>query len=274
MRERRPGVWEIRIAAGTDPATGRTVQKSVTFHGTETEAAAYRIALVSAHNARRSLTEPAPLLTVGSLLERWLEADHPWKPSTRIGYASNVRHLRADRLLADRRVSDLTPRLMRAGFDRWAATGATPSVIAGRFRVLRSAIGWAYDERIIDDHPLRTMRGPSRVEPRRPIRDENLAALLRAAEARVLEALANDHVNPGGLPRRHRAEQDLLLVRLAADSGARRGELTALRFGDLNQRVLTITRSVSGDVITTPKSGQARSLTLGEAHPPPSFGTA
>ncbi len=138
-------------------------------------------------------------------------------------------------------------------------------MIAGRFRVLRSAVGWAYDVRIIDDHPLRSMRGPSRVEPRRPIRDEDLAALLRTAEARVLEALANDHGNPAGLLRRHRAEQDLLLVRLAADSGARRGELTALRFRDLNQRVLTITRSVSGDVITTPKSGRARSLTLGTA---------
>ena len=83
MRERRPGVWEIRIGAGTDPATGRTVQKSVTFHGTEPEAAAYRLALAAAHRARRSLAEPAPQLTVGSLFDRWLEADHPWKPSTR-----------------------------------------------------------------------------------------------------------------------------------------------------------------------------------------------
>ena len=164
-------------------------------------------------------------------------------------------HLRADQFLTDRRVTDLTPRLVRAAFERWKTQGASPSVIAGRFRVLRSAIGWAYDERIIDDHPLRSMRGPGRVEPRRPIRDEDLAALLRTAEARVLEALANDHGNRAGLLRRHRAEQDLLLVRLAADSGARRGELTALRFDDLNQRVLTITRSVSGDVITTPSRG-------------------
>ena len=32
------------------------------------------------------------------------------------------------------------------------AAGASQSVIGGRFRVLRSAIGWAYDERVIDDH--------------------------------------------------------------------------------------------------------------------------
>ena len=96
-------------------------------------------------------------------------------------------------------------------------------MIAARFRVLRSAVGWAYDERIIDDHPLRNMRGPARVDPRRPIRDADLSALLRAAESRVLVSLANDDGGRAALARGHRAEQDLLLVRVAADSGARRG---------------------------------------------------
>ena len=38
LRERRPGVWEIRVAAGTDPVTGRTIQRSVTFHGDAADA--------------------------------------------------------------------------------------------------------------------------------------------------------------------------------------------------------------------------------------------
>ena len=38
MRERRPGVWEIRVAAGTDPVTGRTLQRSVTFYGSAVDA--------------------------------------------------------------------------------------------------------------------------------------------------------------------------------------------------------------------------------------------
>jgi hypothetical protein len=50
----------------------------------------------------------------------------------------------------------------------------------------------AYDERVIDAHPLRVMRGSGRVPPRRPLPDDALASLLRAAEARVLEAVAND----------------------------------------------------------------------------------
>jgi integrase len=59
------------------------------------------------------------------------------------------------------------------------------------------------------------------------------------------------------------AEQALLLVRVGADSGARRGELAALRFGDLTGRVLTIERNVSHGVLDSTKIGRSRRLTLG-----------
>ncbi|WP_235734416.1 tyrosine-type recombinase/integrase [Nocardioides alcanivorans] len=61
----------------------------------------------------------------------------------------------------------------------------------------------------------------------------------------------------------HRAEQDLLLIRLAADSGARRGELAGLRYPDLDGRVLHVDRAISGGVVTTPKSDRGWALTLG-----------
>ena len=50
-------------------------------------------------------------------------------------------------------------------------------------------------------------------------------------------------------PRLHRAEQLFLLARLAADSGARRGELAAIQLDDLDGDVLTISKSASGEVI-------------------------
>lgn len=265
IRQRQPGVWEIRIAVGTDPVTGRTLQRSVTFRGSEPDALAYRQDLAEEYAARRSVTKAAPMLTVGELLGRWLIADQPWKPSTMIGYRSNARFLGADPTLASVRVVSLTPRDVRRAFARWERDGASPAVIGGRFRVLRSATGWAYDERIIDHHPLRNMRGPGRSEPRRPVPDRDVRLLLGAAEARLLEVVANDHGTSSDGRRRHWAEQDLLLVRLAADSGARRGELAALRFTDLEGRTLQIRRSVSGDEITLPKSGQPRTLTIGSS---------
>lgn len=160
IRERRPGVWEIRVAAGVDAVTSRTLQRSVTFHGPAADAEAYRSQLAAEYAARRAMARAAPMLTVAELLERWLAADHRWKPSTWVGYRSNARHLIADAALARTKVVSITPRLLRAAFERWEAEGATPSVVAGRFRALRSAVGWAYDERIIDHHPIRSMRGP------------------------------------------------------------------------------------------------------------------
>lgn len=264
IRERRPGVWEIRIAAGSDPVTGRTLQRSVTFYGTGPDAEAYRVELAAEYAARRSVAQAAPMLTVGELLGRWLQADQAWKPSTRVGYVSNVKHLRTDPL-AGARVVSLTPRQVRAAMARWEAAGGSPAVIGGRFRVLRASVSWAYDERIIDVHPLRAMRGPARVEPRQPLDDTEVQALLSAAECSLLQAVANDTAIGRARHRRHLAEQDLLLVRLAADSGAQRGELAALRFGDLRGRALHIQRAVSATEIALPKSGRDRTLTLGSS---------
>jgi integrase len=263
LRERRPGVWEIRIAAGTDPVTGRVVQRSVTFHGTAGAAEAYRQELAAEYSRRRAATRAAPLLTVGELLERWLLADHPWQPSTWVGYRSIARKLVADRELAHQRVVSLTPRQLRATFARWSAAGASASVIGGRFRALRSAVGWAYDERIIDYHPIRNMRGPGRLEPRLPLTDDQLRAVLSTAETNVLVAVANDTGGLRARQLRQYAEQDLLLVRLAADGGARRGELAALRFGDRDGRVLHICRALSAGEIGSTKSRRPRTLTLG-----------
>lgn len=263
IRQRRPGVWEIRVAAGTDPVTGRTLQRSVTFRGAERDAEAYRRDLAAEYVARRSVSCAAPMLTVEELLLRWLTADHPWKPSTEVGYRSNVRHLLSDRRLAQTRVVSLTPPLVRQAFERWRSAGASEAVVGGRFRALRSAIGWAHDERIIDHHPIRAMRGPTRPAPRRPLSDGEVTRLLRHASAAALEAVANDTGSPSSSARRHRAQLDVLLVRLAADSGARLGELTALQFTDLKDRTLQIQRAVSAEVVTLPKSGHPRALTLG-----------
>ena len=59
------------------------------------------------------------------------------------------------------------------------------------------------------------------------------------------------------------AERNRLLVRLAADTGARRGELAVLRRIDLVGRVLWIRRNLSAEVLGTTKSGRTRRLTVG-----------
>lgn len=286
QRERRPGVWEVRIPVAPDPVTGRRRQLSVTVAGSAAEATARRAQLLAwcrdhphpvpgtevagVGGAGIGLLPPPSRVLVGQLLAVWLAADHPWKPSTYTGYRSVARSLAADPI-ADQRAQMLTPQQVRARLAAWETAGAGPAVAGGRFRTLRACLSWAYDERLIDTHPLRLMRGPRRPEPRWPLTRTEVHVLLLAAELRLLEAEAN---LPGArtLSRLHRAEQDLLLVRLAADTGARRGELTALRFTDLTGptgqpaatgRSLWIQRAVSAGQLTTPKSGHGRRLTLG-----------
>ena len=87
--------------------------------------------------------------------------------------------------------------------------------------------------------------------------------MLATAEANVLTAVANDTAGLRARQQRQYAEQDLLLVRLAADGGARRGELAALSFGDRDGRVLHISRAVSAGEVGSTKARQARTLTLG-----------
>ena len=261
QREIRPGVWEIRVPGDPDPTTGRLGRRSVTVHGTEQDADRARAGLLAP--AGPSGLPPGPVLTVGELLPVWLAADHAWKPSTLVGYRSTVRALVADPIAATR-VHVLNPRLLRATVTTWQHAGASDAVAAARVRVLRSAVGWAWDERLIEVHPVRFMRGPGRVPPRRPLAEDQVRTLLATAELRLLEAHANhEATSRPSTQRLHRAEQELLLVRLAADTGARRGELAALRLDDLDGRVLRIDRAVSAGVLTTPKAGRGRVLTLG-----------
>lgn len=145
------------------------MQRSFTFRGDRPAAEVWCRELAEEYAQRRAAHREAPFLTVADLLGRWIAAEHDWKPSTVSGYRSNIRGLGRDDVLNSHRVVSVTPSVVRQAMARWGAEGAGPSVVGGRFRTLRSAIGWAHEEGIIDRHPLASMRGPSRGEPRRHV---------------------------------------------------------------------------------------------------------
>lgn len=254
IRQRRDGVWEVRVSLGPDPVSGRSEVKSLTVFGSRDTAQdarrryAAEAAQVRAHRLARAE------IGLGDLLQVWLGACHGWKPSTMSGYRSIVKHLTADPL-GRRRAVDVTPPVLRAAMAAWRAARVGEATIFARVRCLRSCLRWAYAEQIIDRRPLDGMRGPPQPSVRLHAPVEAVRELIAVAE-RNLTAAVNERA-------RHKSEQVLLLVRLAADSGARRGELDALRLGDLDGDVLTICRAVSAEVVGTTKSGRVRRLTLG-----------
>jgi integrase len=254
-------VWEVRVALGADPVSGRSRVRSLTVHGDRKVAQLARLRWAEEADRIRVRGHARAGLTVADLLADWLATDHGWRPSTLAGNRSAAGHVARDRL-GRRPVTDVSPNVVRATCAAWSAAGWTDPTIYARIRVLRSAISWAYAERILDMHPLDGMRSPPATSVRMHATVEQIRDLLSHSK-RELDQAINDRGDSGtGWARVHHAEQVRLVTELAADSGARRGELAALQTSDLAGDVLTISRGTSSEIVGPTKTGRARRLTL------------
>jgi integrase len=266
MRERRPGVWEIRVVVANDEVTGRSVQRSFTVHGDADVAQARCAELVERFGVdRRALFCTGARLDLAELLERFLAGNGHWRPATRSSNTSVARFLTTDPL-GSTGLAAITPAVVEAAFSRWRRQGASAALVWGRWAVLRSALSWAVTQRFLRANPLDTMRAPPRPLPRKHLLPREVATLLRTADDQVTAAEQRLEVRPTGghaLEALFVAEQTRLLVRLAADTGARRGELATLRLSDLSGRVLTIERNLSLEILGPTKTGRNRRVTLG-----------
>jgi integrase len=262
MREKRPGCWEIRVVVSSRP----TVQRSFMVRGDETAADVRRRELVEEFGVNPTMSVAGASMSVGDLLHRFIDAPHLWKSATLVSHRSVTRFLRADVALAELRIVVLTPSAVVAVLARWKRDGVPDPTISARWLVLRSALSWAVAEGLLRRNPLLGMRGPARPEPRLHLSTAQIHALLAAAAELASGARARSVAAPANATWRRDlfvAEQTLLMVRVAADSGARRGELAGLRAGDLDGRVLRIDRAVSGGQIGSTKTKRSRRITLG-----------
>jgi|SRR3954453_23503203 len=71
MRERTPGTWELSVSAGVDPNTGKYRRVIRTVRTTSTREAKGALAALETEVASGRLS--AGDLTVGALLDRWME---------------------------------------------------------------------------------------------------------------------------------------------------------------------------------------------------------
>ena len=264
-RERRPGVWEIRVTVGPDPATGASAQSSFTHHGDDASARTRQRELVTLYGAQ---VVPAPPqsahMTVRELLETFLDSPHTWSPTTWRTHTGEGRMICRDRL-GRARLDRMTHNTVERAITRWIHAGTTPAVVLARFRVLHSAITWARQNKLIITDPLDGMRAPAGPHPRQHLRPGQVHDLITTADDVVDKArarLAEQRDSQQRLLDLFRAEQNALLIRLAADSGARRGELTALQTTDLERRVLHIRRASQDGIIGPVKNHLNGSLTL------------
>jgi hypothetical protein len=119
VRQRSPGVWEVRVVVGFDPARGRSVQRSFTVHGDAALAGQARQELVAGYGSARSdVSRTASAVTVGELLEGYMGSAQLWKPATAASHRHVVSALLDDPLCRCR-LQSLTPAVVRAAICRW-----------------------------------------------------------------------------------------------------------------------------------------------------------
>ena len=240
MRERSPGVWELRVYVGRDPIVGTERVASRRFRGTKREASTALAKLVAELDDPTARRRAAPTkLTLEKLIDDRLDA---WEGSatTKASYRSLLsKHIAPTigRLAIGEIDTRLLDRFYRWLRDEHGLSASTVKSIHSLIRgSLRQATIWGY----IAVNPATEAR------PRSPQRTEvNLPD--GAAVAAALARLAKTDHEFGSF------------VRLAAATGARRGELCGLQWADLDLEVGVVT--IDAAVIATTESGVVRQQT-------------
>lgn len=237
---------------GVDPATGVRQRASFTHHGDADSAVLRQAELVTLYGvqtAQQPITEE-PIM-VRELLTAFLDAEHCWSAGTRRSHTGQVSMLSRDPL-ATSVVERLSPDIMEHTTQRWARAGLSAANIGGRFRVLHAAITWGVRHQLLVDDPLAGVTSPPRPAPRPHLPRGEVCDLLHTAAAQVCMARTAVAESPDDNRLQltlFRAEQDELLVRLAANTGLTRGELAALHVTDLVDRTLLVRITSSDGVI-------------------------
>jgi len=219
IRERSPGVWQVRVFTGRN-GTGRPTQTAVTVRGGKREALREAARLESAPQ------RGAAGRTVADALDGWLERNEgSYTPASLRDQTSRVRLVQQDAIAR-------TPlaRLGVAEVDRWLTrmrrAGLGNAAIRNRLTVLRAALQQAVVWGWISSNPAALTRPPGVKRSPRDVMspDDAIAVIKVATDSDPLAGLA---------------------LRLAAVAGARRAELAALRWTDLDGSVLTVDSAIT-----------------------------
>jgi integrase len=217
MRQRGNDAWELRVYLGTDADSGRQRWATKTIHGSRRYAEGQLAAFVE--EAGYAKTRAG---TVGDLLEQWFAAASPgWAASTLRETRSLLRchlipllgHLPAAKLTtAD--IDDFYGHLLRGGGrnGRPLAPGTVHRIHVVLHRALAQAVRWEWTWL----NPASTAN-PPRVPPAevRPPSPDQVAALLDTVRSRTPSLYT--------------------YLRLAVSTGARRSQLLALRWTNVDK---------------------------------------
>jgi integrase len=212
MSEREPGVWRLRVMVDRK-------QRQETFRGTE----------AAARKRLRTMApdpDEAPALdvrTFGDLMSRWLaHIEARGRAPKTIDEARREIERRIRPRLGEIDITELTAEHLDSAYTAWEAEGLAASSVHRHAAVISAALTQGVKWGWIDSSPASKASPPSAAVTRKlmtPTTDQ-IAKLIRAAQT-------DDPVMAAA-------------VALAYVTGARRGELVALRWSDIDFEVGTV----------------------------------
>jgi integrase len=246
IRQRSPGSWELRYRINNKTAT-------TTFRGGKRQAEAELRRLLRMVDTGEHTVDPTRM-TVGQWFERWLAmVRSETSPATHVRYAAMVENYLSP-AWADVALSKFMPAHIQTTYSSWGESGrrdGRPGPLAAStrrllHRVLTASLNRAVELQLIPRNPAVVLR-------RR----------LPKAERREMQALTEDQIRR--LLEELRGRPQYWPVMLAIATGARRGEVLALRWQhvDLQRGTVRIAESVSPELRFGPtKGGKSRIVTL------------
>ena len=231
-------IW--RLVFDGDSANGKRRQKATTFIGTKNAAEAELRRLIAEADA---LQVDESDMTVEQMLGMWLAAIKPklkrgeWKPITPKTHERYECMCRANivPLLGRKRLQKLTWREIESAWEtledagsgsRGGNDGLAPRTIRNIHGCLSSALHWAYRKGFIDRIETQTVK-------LKPLKRRKMAVLDDDGEVTLVRGFDNHWIQP--------------IVIVALNTGARVGELLALKWEDIDPDAgtMNISKSIS-----------------------------
>ena len=246
LRERSPGVWQVRVSLGRDPATKRYRYVSATVRGGRRLAQREAARLVKQASEGRI---PLERESLGGLLERWLEhiEARGRAPKTLLENRRMAAVITAE--LGTKELRRLRGRDLDALYDNLRKRGLSPTSVRRYHAVLSASLNQAVRWGLLEHSPASQATPPSLERNEAPTPEpEKVKRLIEAGQQKDPEFAT--------------------LLFVAATTGCRRGELCGLKWSDIDFEVgsITVRRSVSdlpGRVeVRTTKTGLIRRLAL------------
>ncbi len=246
--------WAAVIPLGRDTATGKKRYKWVTLAAATKQEAEQELSHLVAQYHAGTLPQAPAKLTVGEYLDRWLTESARARVTCKTyqGYEQVVARLTP--VLGTRPLAKLTPLDVQRAYNDLREQGRqdgrgplTPTTLLYYHRVLHRALVQAVKWGLVSRNVADAVEAPKKQHHEMQPPEE-------ATTLRLLDALAG---TPLYLP-----------TVLAVTTGARRGEILALTWADvdLDRRRMTIRRALeqtkSGLAFKPPKSGKVRVVTL------------